>query len=63
MASIHKLNQKINTIGAVISYLDDLRGIVIGALLIPLIVQNEWLSKVVGLVAAYLGGFNLTYYF
>ncbi|CUK32599.1 hypothetical protein LM600727_31286 [Listeria monocytogenes] len=44
MASIHKLNQKINTIRAVISYLDDLRGIVIGALLIPLIVQNEWLS-------------------
>lgn len=52
--------------GAVISYFGNVGAIAIGpsgVALIPLIANNEWLSYVIGLIAAYLGGFILTYFF
>ncbi|EIS4902115.1 TPA: PTS transporter subunit EIIC [Listeria innocua] len=52
--------------GAVIGYFGNVGAIAIGpsgVALIPLIANNEWLSYVIGLIAAYLGGFILTYFF
>ncbi|AIS60065.1 PTS system EIIBC component SA0186 [Listeria ivanovii subsp. londoniensis] len=52
--------------GAVIGFFGNVGAIAIGpsgVALIPLIANNEWLSYVIGLVAAYLGGFILTYFF
>ncbi|ECX5797357.1 permease [Listeria monocytogenes] len=52
--------------GAVIGYFGNFGAIAIGpsgVALIPLIANNEWLSYVIGLIAAYLGGFILTYFF
>ncbi|EAD6310054.1 permease [Listeria monocytogenes] len=52
--------------GAVIGYFGNVGTIAIGpsgVALIPLIANNEWLSYVIGLIAAYLGGFILTYFF
>ncbi|EAD1296405.1 permease [Listeria monocytogenes] len=52
--------------GAVIGYFGNVGAIAIGpsgVALIPLIANNEWLSHVIGLIAAYLGGFILTYFF
>ncbi|EAG3581699.1 permease [Listeria monocytogenes] len=52
--------------GAVIGYFGNVGAIAIGTsgvALIPLIANNEWLSYVIGLIAAYLGGFILTYFF
>ncbi|HAA3376138.1 TPA_asm: permease [Listeria monocytogenes] len=52
--------------GAVIGYFGNAGAIAIGpsgVALIPLIANNEWLSYVIGLIAAYLGGFILTYFF
>ncbi|EAF1030368.1 permease [Listeria monocytogenes] len=52
--------------GAVIGYFGYVGAIAIGpsgVALIPLIANNEWLSYVIGLIAAYLGGFILTYFF
>ncbi|HDU3409823.1 TPA: PTS transporter subunit EIIC [Listeria monocytogenes] len=52
--------------GAVIGYFGNVGAIAIGpsgVALIPLISNNEWLSYVIGLIAAYLGGFILTYFF
>ncbi|MBC1383371.1 PTS transporter subunit EIIC [Listeria innocua] len=52
--------------GAVIGYFSNVGAIAIGpsgVALIPLIANNEWLSYVIGLIAAYLGGFILTYFF
>ncbi|TYU36782.1 PTS transporter subunit EIIC [Listeria monocytogenes] len=51
--------------GAVIGYFGNVGAIAIGpsgVALIPLIANNEWLSYVIGLIAAYLGGFILTYF-
>ncbi|MEE9752800.1 PTS transporter subunit EIIC [Listeria seeligeri] len=52
--------------GAVIGYFGNVGAIAIGpsgVALIPLIANNEWLSYVIGLIAAYIGGFVLTYFF
>ncbi|EGE9603803.1 PTS transporter subunit EIIC [Listeria monocytogenes] len=52
--------------GAAIGYFGNVGAIAIGpsgVALIPLIANNEWLSYVIGLIAAYLGGFILTYFF
>ncbi|EIC1965465.1 PTS transporter subunit EIIC [Listeria monocytogenes] len=52
--------------GAVIGYFGNVGAIAIGpsgVALIPLIANNEWLSYVIGLIAAYLGGFILIYFF
>ncbi|MBC1932794.1 PTS transporter subunit EIIC [Listeria seeligeri] len=52
--------------GAVIGYFGNVGAIAIGpsgVALIPLIANNEWLSYVIGLIAAYIGGFILTYFF
>lgn len=52
--------------GAVIGYFGNVGAIATGpsgVALIPLIANNEWLSYVIGLIAAYLGGFILTYFF
>lgn len=52
--------------GAVIGYFGNVGAIAIGpsgVALIPLIANNERLSYVIGLIAAYLGGFILTYFF
>ncbi|EDN9200714.1 permease [Listeria monocytogenes] len=52
--------------GAVIGYFGNVGAIAIGpsgVALIPLIANNEWLSYVIGLIAAYLSGFILTYFF
>ncbi|HBJ9203839.1 TPA: PTS transporter subunit EIIC [Listeria monocytogenes] len=52
--------------GAVIGYFGNVGAIAIGpsgVALIPLFANNEWLSYVIGLIAAYLGGFILTYFF
>lgn len=52
--------------GAVIGCFGNVGAIAIGpsgVALIPLIANNEWLSYVIGLIAAYLGGFILTYFF
>ncbi|HBJ8949503.1 TPA: PTS transporter subunit EIIC [Listeria monocytogenes] len=52
--------------GAVIGYFGNVGAIAIGpsgVALIPLIANNEWLSYVIGLIAAYLDGFILTYFF
>ncbi|CUK28391.1 PTS transporter subunit EIIC [Listeria monocytogenes] len=52
--------------GVVIGYFGNVGAIAIGpsgVALIPLIANNEWLSYVIGLIAAYLGGFILTYFF
>ena len=52
--------------GAVIGALGGLGAISIGpsgVALIPLIAENRWLSYVAGLVAAYVGGFVMTYLF
>ncbi|EAC9077853.1 permease [Listeria monocytogenes] len=52
--------------GAVIGYFGNVGAIAIGpsgVALIPLIANNEWISYVIGLIAAYLGGFILTYFF
>ncbi|EHK9341490.1 PTS transporter subunit EIIC [Listeria monocytogenes] len=52
--------------GAVIGYFGNVGAIAIGpsgVALILLIANNEWLSYVIGLIAAYLGGFILTYFF
>ncbi|EAC3601282.1 permease [Listeria monocytogenes] len=52
--------------GAVIGYFGNVGAIAIGpsgVALIPLIANNEWLSYIIGLIAAYLGGFILTYFF
>ncbi|MBC2359305.1 PTS transporter subunit EIIC [Listeria welshimeri] len=52
--------------GAVIGFFGNIGSIAIGpsgVALIPLIANNEWLGYIIGLVAAYLGGFILTYFF
>lgn len=52
--------------GAVIGYFGNVGAIAIGpsgVALIPLIANNEWLSYIIGLIAAYIGGFVLTYFF
>ncbi|MBC1862027.1 PTS transporter subunit EIIC [Listeria welshimeri] len=52
--------------GAVIGFFGNIGSIAIGpsgVALIPLIANKEWLGYIIGLVAAYLGGFILTYFF
>ncbi|CAK21094.1 PTS transporter subunit EIIC [Listeria welshimeri] len=52
--------------GAVIGFFGNIGSIAIGpsgVALVPLIANNEWLGYIIGLVAAYLGGFILTYFF
>lgn len=52
--------------GAVVGFFGNVGAIAIGpsgVALIPLIANNMWLAYVIGLIAAYIGGFILTYLF